>query len=384
MIPDQSRIQFLLQQYSAGSASPEETRELFGWIRVADDDAPLRAYMQGLWQQTAPDTEFPSVNWDDMFSSIVHRSQTGPKEHPAPATANEGINAVRLRQHEKEYPAPATNRNTGKTIPVLPQSSTLPNTRSRIWAIAAACVAIAVVALGGYQLSRYAKTPPPVTQQTTQPVKEYANHTQHLLLPDSSTVVLHAGSTLQYLPGLSGNTREVLLDGEAYFDIKQDLNRPFIILSHKLKTTVLGTAFNIRAFEKDKQITVTVTQGKVKVEDEQKVLGIVLPDKRMIYDTQTATAYQEGIIAEKALDWVRQDVVYEAKTFEFIAAKISLRYQVPVKFENEALKNCLITASFSGTESLEDMLTVVCTARNATYTINNGKVTIHGKGCTEH
>lgn len=383
MIPDQSRILFLLQQYSAGSASPEETRELFGWIRVADDDAPLKAHLQGLWQQTAPDIEFPSVNWDGMFSSIVHRSQTGTKEDVALANTHEGINAAQLRQHQKEHLIPANAGNTGKAIPVLPQSTTRPKTRSRTWGVAAACIAIAVVAIGAFQLSRPAKTPPPVTQQATQPVKEYAAHTQHLVLPDGSTVILHTGSTLQYQPALSGNTREVLLDGEAYFDIKPDLSRPFIILSHKLKTTVLGTAFNIKAFENDKRITVTVTQGKVKVEDEQKVLGIVLPDKRMVYDTQTATAYQEGIIAEKTLDWVRQDVIYEAKTFEFIAGKISLRYQVPVKFENEALKNCLITASFSGTESLEDMLTVVCTARNATYTINKGTVTIHGKGCTE-
>lgn len=361
-MPDQSRIQFLLQQYTAGSASPEETRELFGWIRMADDDAPLRAYMLGLWQQTAPDTEFPSVNWDDMFSSIVHRSQTGPKE----------------------YVAPAATRNASKEIPVLPQSHTRLHTRGRAWRMVAAGIALAILAIGGYWLTRSEKTPPPVAQQTTAPVKEYADHTQHLVLPDGSTVILHKGSTLQYQPGLSGNNREISLDGEAYFDIKPDLSRPFIILSHKLKTTVLGTAFNIKAFENDKHITVTVTQGKVKVEDERKVLGIVLPDKRMVYDIQTATAYQEGVTAGKTLDWVRQDVIYEAKTFEFIAGKISLRYQVPVKFDNEALKNCLITASFSGTESLDEMLTVVCTARNATYTISNGTVTIHGKGCNDH
>ena len=73
------------------------------------------------------------------------------------------------------------------------------------------------------------------------------SYIRYITLPDNSSVVLHAGSKLQYPVSFNGNSREVTLWGEAYFDITSNLAKPFIIHTGKVKTTVLGTAFNIKS-----------------------------------------------------------------------------------------------------------------------------------------
>src|SRR5690606_5004009 len=84
-------------------------------------------------------------------------------------------------------------------------------------------------------------------------------------------------SVLNY-PKEFGETREVHLEGEGFFDIKHDPTRPFVVTSGNLTTTVLGTAFNIRALPNDDRIVVTVIRGKVQVKDGERVLGVIADD----------------------------------------------------------------------------------------------------------
>ncbi|HEY0271892.1 MAG TPA: FecR domain-containing protein, partial [Chitinophaga sp.] len=110
---------------------------------------------------------------------------------------------------------------------------------------AAACI-LFVVALGAYLTCQYK---PGLHEMAQHPVPaghaEPANYVRSLTLSDGSRVVLRAGSRLEYLPAFTGNSRSVKLVGEAYFDIAPDKKHPFIIYTGKVKTTVLGTAFNI-------------------------------------------------------------------------------------------------------------------------------------------
>src|SRR5690606_2859673 len=94
------------------------------------------------------------------------------------------------------------------------------------------------------------------------------NSNEHRLLhlPDGSTVIVGVGSKLNYPSSFDSlRTREVYLEGQAYFDIRHNPQKPFIIHTGKVATTVLGTSFNIKAWPEDQDITVTVTRGKVRV-----------------------------------------------------------------------------------------------------------------------
>ncbi|MEP7376943.1 MAG: FecR domain-containing protein [Chitinophagaceae bacterium] len=210
-------------------------------------------------------------------------------------------------------------------------------------------------------------------------------YTRHLTLPDGSTVILNANSKLDYPENFSGNAREVILVGEAYFDIMHDDKKPFIIHTGQIKTTVLGTAFNINAYPDARKIIISVTRGKVKVEDNKKVLAVLTPDQQIICNVATEEAVPQTMNSIAGVtDWAKQDMVFEDVSFEKVAELLNRRYAVDISFKNPALRNCTVKAFFNGTESLEKVLDVLSIISNVTYaTTDNKTIVIDGKGCAE-
>ncbi|MEO6290431.1 MAG: FecR domain-containing protein, partial [Ginsengibacter sp.] len=210
--------------------------------------------------------------------------------------------------------------------------------------VAAACLLLILFSTAYLLLPRQ-KQPGIALMHQSFPTSPFVSYNRFIILPDNSSVVLRAGSKLQYPVSFNGNTREVTLWGEAYFDIASNPAKPFIIHTGKVKTTVLGTAFNIKA--DGKQVVVTVTRGKVKVEDESKVLAVLTPDQQVWYDVPEDKTAQQTVNANNIVtDWTREDMVFNGISFEEIAGIISKRYGVAVQFKNEALKKCKLRASF--------------------------------------
>jgi ferric-dicitrate binding protein FerR (iron transport regulator) len=211
------------------------------------------------------------------------------------------------------------------------------------------------------------------------------NYIRNITLPDGSTVVLQAGSTLDFPAKFGDSSREVSLSGEAYFDIEHDNGRPFIIHTGTVSTTVLGTAFNIKAFSGQKKIVISVTYGKVKVEDAHRLLAVLTPDQQLNYQPSDAVSSQQNVDANKLVtDWTRQDMVFEESTFAEVAEVLKKRYAATIRFDNTDLLKCPIHASFKGTEKLENVLNVVCKVQGAIYRMNaGGTIVISGKGCNE-
>lgn len=211
-----------------------------------------------------------------------------------------------------------------------------------------------------------------------------AEENHFLTLPDSSRIVLRKGSKLTVADNFkTGATREVALSGEAYFDIKHNNKRPFIIHTGIINTTVLGTAFNIQAYPGQKTIIVTVTRGRVKVEQGKMLLAILTPNKQLTASTdqKQTVETQKKVIAARTLDWARTDMSFDAMPFSQLAAHLDKRYDVQITFKNPALAGCPITGTFIGTESLTEVLTILSQTRGTSYTINGKEVVIDGKGC---
>lgn len=200
---------------------------------------------------------------------------------------------------------------------------------------------------------------------------------RYVLLPDSSTVLLHPGAKINY--HFDGKTRQLTLIGEAYFDIKHKTDQPFIIHTGKVITTVLGTAFNIKAYPGQK-VTVAVTRGKVSVIDEtKKMLAILTPNQSVEYSSETKTASQHAVKSEEVITWVKADVQFDDVPFKELAEKLEHRYDVSIKFKNPALEKQLMTGHFSGTEPLERVLKIISETTATTYSIDGNTVTIDSK-----
>ncbi|MEJ7831149.1 MAG: FecR domain-containing protein [Segetibacter sp.] len=208
---------------------------------------------------------------------------------------------------------------------------------------------------------------------------QFNKHKEHqmLFLPDGSTVIISAGSKLKYPSSFdSMMKREVYLEGQAFFDISHNTAKPFIVHTGKIETTVLGTAFNIKAWPGNTDIIVTVIRGKVKVGDEQKILGIITPNEQIVFNKKEKKAIQRKVNTHPFLAWKEQDILFEDITVAEAAKLLEDRFNVHIYFNDESISAMRFTTTFMKDESLEQVLNSICEFNNASYSYDKVKARV--------
>lgn len=207
-----------------------------------------------------------------------------------------------------------------------------------------------------------------------------AQDNKYVILADSSKILLHPGSKLSYK--FSSGKREVTLNGEAYFDIHRDGKRPFIIRTGHFRTTVLGTAFNIKAYQ-GKPVTVSVARGKVQVENEKSGGKTILLKGMQLIDGGDSGKHIVIRNADlmDATKWMNLDLKFSDTPFSVLAGHLEHRYGIKIKFVNKNLGDCMINGGFTGMETLEDVLVNLTQTIGAHYKIEDNLVLIDGQGC---
>jgi len=199
-----------------------------------------------------------------------------------------------------------------------------------------------------------------------------------IVLPDGSRVILSYGSKLNYASSFDGLAkREVYLTGEAYFDIKHDNLKPFIVHTGTVETTVLGTAFDVKAALNDKIITVTVTRGRVKVGDNHRLFGIITPNQQITFDKQKSVSTQNNVNAKNYVVWTAKDDLYFEDVTVSEAAKIlEDRFKVKILFTDQFIQSKHFTSTFNKSASLDQTLKSICEFNDAFYSYDKEKTTI--------
>jgi ferric-dicitrate binding protein FerR (iron transport regulator) len=190
-------------------------------------------------------------------------------------------------------------------------------------------------------------------------------------------VILSAGSKLNYPSSFDGlKKREVFLDGQAFFDIKHNASRPFIVYTGKLKTEVLGTAFNIKAIPGEADITVTVTRGKVKVMDQDKMLGIITPDQQITYSKEKVGAVTKRVNSDSLFNWKEQDLRCNDLTIAEAAELLEKRYNVKITISDQSITSQRFTTTFGKNDSFEQVLKSICVFNGLSYKYNKDNATV--------
>ncbi len=205
---------------------------------------------------------------------------------------------------------------------------------------------------------------------------------RQLTLSDDTQVWLNAGAKFQYAQTFKGKTREVYLSGEAYFDVKHNSAKPFIVHTGQVLTTVLGTAFNIKAGKGTAQVVVTVTRGKVSVADGSHLLGYLIPNDQISYNTGQHKLLTTTVNASNVIAWRYSDLQFDDLTFSETAQKLEQRFGVKIHFANESLKSCRFSGTAPGSKNLDEVLRIVCAFNHASYEHgSDGSILISGEGC---
>jgi ferric-dicitrate binding protein FerR (iron transport regulator) len=334
------RSAYLFQKYIDKDCSAAEKAELFETLNQADQTPYFEEMMDKLWDKTNE-----VVLEDDKAAEIFNKAIA------AGGDFEEG----------------------GKT-----------SAFKMWWAWAAAIVIIGFAGLlminRPNQQSNLAKVKPQPNSMESVVERTLDEH-KKVTLPDGSTVILNNNSTITYQKDFKGTQREVILKGEGYFDIKHNDHKAFIVHTGKLRTTVLGTAFNIKAYDLDKDIEVTVTRGKVSVLNDQSVLGIITPNQQIVYNKDIKKSGLTKVVAKSIVQWQENDIFFDDVTMEEAAQLLSKRFSTGISFSNEKAKKCKFTATFLKGESLEEILKVICPYNNAQYQITANGITIKGEGC---
>jgi transmembrane sensor len=216
-------------------------------------------------------------------------------------------------------------------------------------------------------------------------------------LEDSSTVVLKPKSKISFARnyGTAGK-REVYLSGEAFFEVVKNPQQPFFVYANELVTKVLGTSFNVRAFQDDKDVTVKVRTGRVSVavasafakgqapRSGEPGSVLLLPNQQVVLSRQDVRLVKSLVEDPSLLSGKHRPAderfVFSATPAAEVFKVIAEAYGLPIEYDTTSFANCQFTANLTD-ESLFDKLDIICKSIEATYQIVEGKIVISGKGC---
>lgn len=195
----------------------------------------------------------------------------------------------------------------------------------------------------------------PVTRKFTERA-EY----KYLVLPDSTKVWLNAASTLEFPTDFDKNKREVSLSGEAYFDVQHAENAPFIIHTGKVSTTVLGTAFNIKAYPGQANIIVSVSHGKVRVNYGDKTPALLTQGQQVKVNEVTESAITKKATLVETAPWKDGSLAYDGEAMQDIVADLERVYNVQIRIDNRAISAINISTSFRRDIGIKEALHILC------------------------
>jgi len=329
------------------NCTPREKDELFTLILQAEHDDTLRRLIAETWNEDHPSYPQDRSRADTILREIISKNAAEPPPHP-PAN---------------RHPLPTVLFSGLRTI------------LFNRWA-ACFILVIGISSLTFHLLHRPHHPAPLLSPPPAVAVQDQtADHC--ITLPDGSKILLHKNAKLDYQSGFTASRREVTLHGEAYFDIHKD-TRPFIVHTGAIRTTVLGTAFDIDA-NNEHDIVITVTKGKVKVENAKGEFSILHRNEQLSVDS--SRLQKLPVNAAQTLVWKKSWLLFNDVPMREAMDTLAKRYHLVVAYNTPSAQSCPVTATFSGGESLGEMINVLSKINNMNFSIDRDHVLITGDGC---
>lgn len=302
---------------------------------------------------------------------------------------NEAIHIIRAVEHDKKYVfTPSKAKNLWGRINSSIELSNRKNELSGLlrYDIAAALALIIITGLTLFQ----------ITFQNgfdEAGLRRYTNASDQLhtlVLNDGSVVTLYPNSSLRYPGKFTSTRREVYLSGEAFFKVTRDTHRPFTVYASEIVTNVLGTSFNIRAVDKEKDIVVSVKTGKVSVstrveqarnnkDQTRNREGVLITRNQQVVYSRKNKKMNKGLVSEPVLN-TPVDLVFKDTSVSEIFSQLEKAYGIDIIFDDEIMDSCRLTVSLNDT-SFFDKLRLICKGINAQYEILDAHIIVTGSGC---
>lgn len=202
-----------------------------------------------------------------------------------------------------------------------------------------------------------------------------------ITLSDGSVITLGAASSITYPERFAEHTREISLEGEAFFEITPNPQKPFIIHTGEVQTKVLGTSFKIDAF-KGEEIAVAVATGKVQVDrkiagsGKLKTLALLLPGDAVGYDPVTGLATNNNVPVVELTGWKKGKLTFTGTPLSEMVKILERWYNVKIELRNKQIGKYKMNIQLNGTQPLSQSLEILKATTKAGYKIKDNTVII--------
>jgi len=323
----------LLDRFFQGLTSEEENDILKDWIKNSESKEAFYEYYHQSWHLASDDMD-ESVQ-KEIFSNILDQIDAVP--HP---NMEKTENKSRIRRLALRYAA------------------------------AAACISF-LVGVGAYFFGKVQQigNDSPITMSVENGQKA------DIVLADGTNVYINSDSKITYNNAYNKTNRTLVLEGEAFFEVAKNKDKPFIVRANGLRIEALGTSFNVKAHRNSKSVSVVLVEGSVKVgnEDEEDILK---PNERLEYSLLSRTFEKTELHPNTdLLLWRSKELAFYGESLEEICNTLTRMYNWKFVFKSEAVKRYTYSGVIKN-NSLDNVLNYISQTTAIRYEIIPSESTI--------
>ncbi|PXZ42958.1 hypothetical protein DMB45_12510 [Sanguibacteroides justesenii] len=200
-----------------------------------------------------------------------------------------------------------------------------------------------------------------------------------LELEDGTRIWVNSESRLRFPLAWGTKERRVYIDGEAFFEVKRDSSRPFIVTSKGIDIRVLGTKFNVASYEGTSEIFTTLVEGAVAIQSDEKSLGVLKPGDQAVFDSLTGQMNVRQVDVALYISWKDGYYKFEGTTLEEIMNTLARWYNIEIHYASEELKGIRFSGRIKRYGDIREFLEILKGTYDVDFQIENRSITVNKK-----
>lgn len=302
------------------------------------------------------------------------------------------FNAIAADDLEEQVGMLRKRLETAQPAPVVPMPEVERRSRRVPFFLKTGAAAAVLFLLGYFAFYRFNQ---PAAADNPRVFEALNGERKSIQLPDGSMVTLNAGSSIKMENGFGGSTREIYLEGEAFFDVKADKHKPFIVHTPAVDVRAVGTAFNVKAYPRDDVVETSLVSGIVEVtlKEKDNTKLVLRPNQKVQWTISPPPNAEPAAFAAppsakavtiadmvatdggepKEIAWIQNKLIFDNDSFADIGSLLERWYGVKVEFMDEDIRDYRFTGVFEKDE-LSTVLRVLKESRNFNYEMVPGGV----------
>ena len=394
------RIAALLNSYLQGTIGEKEKEELAQWILGPGNAEQLNELLEQSWESYQPGQSLPAAKAEAVLQSILHQPRSGQKQGLGTGKVYSLVRTIAIAASLLilvgagiyflffNKSAPTTDQPVANVKYDIPAPKVM---KAMIQLADGRMVALDEINSGTLatqgQQQVVKNSDGSIVYQGEALSESYNTITNprgskvvSLTLPDGTKVWLNAGTIMKYFTGTSGKQRKVDLNGEAYFEVAKNPAKPFLVQKGGMSVEVLGTHFNVNAYDDDQDAKITLLEGKVQVSASRGVgttagVGILSPGQQASVLQNSAVVRLKKVDPTEAVAWKNGEFLFDEGTdIHNIMRQLSRWYNVEVEIKGTI--NSTFWGAISRDANVSEVLSMLEKTGAARFTIEGNKVTV--------